>query len=291
MANALFCYPDNVQPTTYQTPTLSNGSWEVTLPIENIQDTALASMARSTDDLNASTIVDIDLIIGRPVRVVTIIKHNLSQAAKFRVTASTVSDFATSSYQSAWVDVWPQFYDLGELPWGYPGLWTGVLASEETDGYTMQAIHVLPSDEWARYWRVEIDDESNPDGYVEFARLGLWSVWQPTINIEQGAKAGWTTDTPVARSLSGVDYFDKRNPRRVANFTIERIAEDTAMKKPFEMFRKLGKDGQLFFVFNPDDAQDDLFRRSFLATLRELSPLEYPVYGYNKQAFSLQEVL
>lgn len=289
MANCMFCWPDHIQSTNYQSVTLSGGSWLSDLPLSNLQDPALSTVARSSNDANASTKFDVDLVVGRPVRVFTIHKHNISQAGKVRLTGSPNSDMSNPSYESGWLDVWPVFYESGELPWGYPGLWSGILASEETDGYTMQFVLVLPSVTWARYWRVEIDDTSNPDGYVEFARVSLWASWQPEQNMVYGATLGWETDTPSDRSLSGTDYFDRRNPRRVTQFQIKTMTVDTALKKPFEMMRKLGKDGELFFVFDPEDSQDNMFRRSYLATMRELTPLELPFYANVSHAYVIQE--
>lgn len=261
------------------------------MPLTNLQDPALATLARSANDLNASTQLSIDLKVGRGIRVVTLSQHNISQSGQVKVTASNDSGFSTLAYDSGWVDAWPVFFAPGSVPWGTPGLWTGTFSAEEADDYTMQFVHVLTTAIWARYWKIEIDDEANPAGYVELSRASLWSAWQPDTNMGYGATVGWDTDTPADRSLSGVDYYDRRTPRRVVQFTLPLIPEATALTKPFEMMRKLGLDDHLFFVFDPDDDQAEMFRRSFLATIRELSPLEYSIYAYNSQVFALKEVL
>lgn len=291
MANCLMCWPDHVMGTGYKDTVLSGGSWLSSLPLTNLQDPALATLARSTNAAKTSTIIDADLGIGRAGRVITLIRHNISSAGTVRITISEAADYSDPVYQSDWIAVWPVFYEFGSLPWGYPGVWSGVLGCEETDGYTMNFVHVLSADTWARYWRIEIDDEDNPDGYVELARAGIWSAWQPDLNLQYGNTLGWQTDTPADQALSGARYFDRRNPRREMVFSIDLIDPDTALQKPFEMARKLGIDGQLYFIYDPDDDPPSMFRRSFLATLRELSPLQYPMYHYAAQAFALREVL
>ena len=37
------------------------------------------------------------------------------------------------------------------------------------------------------YWRVNIEDTSNPDGYVQFGRLFLAGEWQPKFNAALGS--------------------------------------------------------------------------------------------------------
>jgi len=291
MATCMFCWPDYVQDSSYKTTSVSGGDWDSALSLNNLKDRALSTVARSTDTSYTSTVIDLDLALGRPISLFTISNHNFSQNATIKLTGSNNSDYSSPVYETAELDVWPVFYPSGSLPWGYSGVWSGVLSNEETDGYNMQFIHVLPTATWARYWKVEIFDLDNTDGYVEMSRVSLWQAWQPLLNMNYGSTLGWETDTPSDQSLSGTSYFDRRDPKRVCNLTLEFIKYDVAITKPFEMARKLGKDGELFFVFDPDDSQGDMFRRSFLANMSELSPLEFPVYSYNTQVLSLKEIL
>ena len=100
------------------------------------------------------------------------------------------------------------------------------------------------------------------------------------------------TDTTSERSLGGVDFFDRRTGRRMLEGTIERLPEDEAFTWPFEMMRLLDKEGQLFVLVNPGDTTH-LHRRSFLATLKEMTPLTWPDDDGTRLSwrFSLMEFL
>jgi hypothetical protein len=108
--------------------------------------------------------------------------------------------------------------------------------------------------------------------------------------MSQGAKLGMATETTVQTSDAGPRYFNVQPQRRIVAFTIQHLDEDEALTEPFEMQRQLGLDGQFLFVWDPDDGWQ-AFRRSFLATLRELTPLEAATAFLFDAAFAAEEVL
>ncbi len=76
-----------------------------TLPVENLQNQQLVRVYRS----DAATTVEIDVDFGQSkvVDFIALIRHNISQAGTIRWRLSTVSDFATTVYDSGVIDVWP----------------------------------------------------------------------------------------------------------------------------------------------------------------------------------------
>lgn len=291
MSNLVLGYPNQVD-ATYYPVAFSGGSWQASLPLTNLRDPRLARVARSTNAALSSTQFQVDLGISRPLRLFGIPKCNLSRNAKIRVRGSnTAGDFTTAPvYDTGWLDVWVIIYGQGSLPWGSPSWWDGKLAAEEAVDYDVAYIHVTTAEQTARYWLWEIDDTGNAAGYAELARLFMAPGWQPTVNMRYGAELGVETDTHVERSLGGVDYYDRHRPRRTVDLAFGHLPESEALSQAFEVQRRNGLDRQVFFVWDPADVAN-LHRRSFLATLRELTPLEFTRRGLANTAFRLQEVL
>lgn len=289
MANCILAFPNYVDATAY-TVSFSGGSWEASLPLTNLRDERIVKVARSTNDTVSNTLFTCDLGVLRDVRVVAIPNHNMSRAALVKVTAATDSGFTNTVLNTGWVDVWRQVYEFGTLPFGHPSFWTGKLTAEDAEGYTMPFVYVADAAVQARYWKVEVDDDANTDGYVELARLVLAPGYQPTRNMSYGAQIGWEDETEAQKSLGGARFYDRRGKRRVATFTLPFIEVDEGFAWPFEIARRQGVSRQIFFVFDPAD-DTNLHRGAFLATIRELSPLEFTAFNLTSSAFALEEVI
>jgi len=120
---------------------LSGGSWQPGLPLANLQQPTLAYVARSVDALATSTRIDIDLGNATTVvRLLGVMRHNLSTAATYRVTAgSTVG--GVDGYDSGSLPVWPRIYDYMDLPYGAPNWWSGQISDAEAVNYPLKLLH------------------------------------------------------------------------------------------------------------------------------------------------------
>lgn len=289
MANCILAFPNYVD-ATYYSVAFSGGSWEPTLPLTNLRDRLLVNVTRSTDATTNNTKFDIDLGISRDIRVIAIPTHNLTRSATIRFRGASDSGFSNVVVDTGALDAWPVIYPWGTLPFGHPSFWDGKITEEDKQGYNIPFVHIFDTPVNARYWRCEIADSSNPAGYVELSRLFLCSGWQPTLNMSYGAKLRQEPLTEVSISLGKAEFYRNATTRRRVDFSVENLTVDEALTWPLEIQRKLGIDGQLFFVFDPDDTVH-LHRRSFLATVAESSPLDYPYHNRNNVGFSLKEVV
>ncbi len=286
MANTLICFPNRADQAT-----LSGGAWEATLPRANLQHRTLGKVARTSSDAASATQFDIDLGVERFIRALALVNHNISLDGLIRIRASTVSNFASTVYDSGWHDVWPTVYAFGEVAWGEINFWDGQYSDEERAGYTAAYAHILTSAAQARYWRVEIDDTANADGYIEIGRLFIGDGWQPTYNMSyRGAGIGWETGTEAQLARSGAEYFDRRTPHRIVRFILDWMSEDDGMSRASELFRRAGVDQEVFYAFDPSDTVHAL-RRQFLGRLRTLSQIEFPYYSTTSAGFEIKELL
>ena len=275
MGNAIIGFPNHVDDTAVHIPTLSGGSWSNGLPLINLKERNLTKLARSNTANPGATRFQIAFGRIRSVLLIAIPVHNMTTAAKIRARAANSSDFSSPLHDTGFVDVFPRVFAFGTLEFGDPNFWDGRLSPEARAGINVGFVHVLPKPVFASHWLFEIDDTGNPDGYVELARLFLTPGYRPTINIQPGAALGFQTDTARQRSLGGVDFFDVRRQRRTAQFTVDFVSKDEALANSFEIMWRQGINGDLFFVFDPDDALH-LHRTSFPATLERLSAVTFP---------------
>jgi len=279
-------------PNRVDSATLSGGSWSSSLPRSNLQSRVLGKVARTANVTTAATQFDIDLGSDMKVRVFAVVNHNFSLFATYRLRGSTVSNFASTVYDSGatFVDVWPVVYPSESLDWEDSNWWGGKYTAEQIEGYTRTLVVVLPANVTARHWRFEVNDTTNAAGYLDMGRVFIGPVWQPANNMSYGAANGWETKTDVQEALGGAEYFQRRTPYRVARFSLNWMSEDEGMANAFELQRRAGIDQDVLWIHDPDDTVHAL-RRQFLGRLRQLSPIEYPYPLTQSAGFEIKEIL
>lgn len=285
MSNAIIAHGNLIDSSV-----LSGGSWLPALPITNLQDRRLGKVSRSYDASTGSTKFDIDLNATRLIRVVSLVNHNFSLSAQYRIRSSTVADFSSTVDDSGWIDAWPVVYPFGSLPWGSPSWWGGQISSEVAASYRAPIVYVLPQSTNARYVRVEIADSTNSVGYVQIGRCFVADAWQPVRNMVYGASLAWENRSEVQESLGGAEFYNNKASPRVVRISFENMSEDEAMSAAFEIQRSIGTTQEVFFVWDPADSTHSL-RREFLGRLRTLSPIENPGPNRWRTPFEIKELL
>lgn len=196
------------------------------------------------------------------------------QSLRVLAGTKTLAEMRASVYDSGWLDAWP----------------SGVTA-EDADGINVPFVHLPSSPQSARYWSIQIDDYSNADGYVDLGRLIVAGAFTPTINLNVGAKLGLESAARREESDGGAALYEPKPVRRSVAFVLDHMQQSEAFGNAWKLQRRLGKTGQLFFVFDEDDTTY-MHERSFLGVLRELTALEYPYTdGRNRSAFAIVEEL
>lgn len=271
--------------------TLSGGSWVAGLPLSNLKSPRVADVARSTNDDLTSTLLNVDFGAATGCDAVVLGRHNLSAAAKWRIRCSANADMSSAVYDSTWLDVWPVQWPAGVLPAGHPNAATRKLTTAQIRALDppRDAIHLLPAVATARYWRIELDDTTNPDTYVEAGRLVMGAVYKPTYSINVGAQFGYDDPSVSTVAYSGTKYTDVRPKGRTIDGAIGPIGQNEAVSVLLELEALLGTSGQLYWLFDVNDAEN-LQRTSFLATFRQMSKTEYAAAGWGQWPFALDEV-
>lgn len=289
MGNAIVAYPNAVD-STYVEVGFSGGGWETGLPLSNLRDPLLSSVARSTSTDPADTQFVVDLGALRDTRVIVIPKANVSRDGRARIRGGNAPG-VYDVYDSGWLDWWPEVYPIDQLPWEHPSFWDGKITEEAARGYPMPLVHVCRTVAVCRYWLFEIDDPTNDAGFIDLHRLFMSGGWQPSVNAANGMQLGWVTRTGMEEALGGERLFDRRTPRRRFVMSFDSIPADEALVWAFELQRRQGIDGQVVLIGDPDDTVH-MHRRCMLATMRDPSPLEVVEYGlFHNVPLILEEVL
>jgi hypothetical protein len=273
-------------PNRIDVATLSGGSWEPLLPLQNLQTRAIAQVARTTNDTASSSVIVADNTTARNFRIFALINHNLSQSATWRVKLGTSSGGA-QVYDTGVKQVWNMdFTDI--LPWESTGWWTGV-AEDDFIRTPYVAIVALPDVYTARYWEISITDESNDDGYIQIGRIFAGPAFQAENDASSGMPCRWVDLSETTRSESGALWGVSRPAYRMSDMLFPVLTADEG-KWLHDIQRQARTTQEVMFCPFPGD--DDLNQHySFLGRLREMTAIEFPYAGYNSAPLTIEELL
>ncbi len=270
---------------------MSGGNWMASLPLSNLQNRRLSRVARSTDASDASTKFDIDLAQARRIRVVALVAHNLSTSATVRIIGDDENTFATPLYDSGAVPMWP----AGTIPqdlleWEDDNFWLGTVSQQAVAGYQAPFICVLPAAVIARYWRVEISDTGNSDGWVHIGRLYIADAWQPKHGMRPGVGLGFGDASAVDASLTGEEFFEPRRKRRTLSFDLPAMSVTEGYQFALEIDRMAGVTGEVLVIPDPSDSENGV-RRNFLGRLQSLPALLHSSKRIMSKKYEITEIL
>lgn len=263
----LLCYPNLIDDATLTSST----AWVTTLPLTNLQDRRLSVRARTNAVTSAA--IDINLGAAQSVWGVALAGHNLSQTATIRVRGSTVSNFATTAYDSGTITAWPGITDQAEADGfvGFSPVFTGAELAE------------------CRYWRIDVADVLNLDGYLEIGRIFIGAGWKPARPQSYGWSLTYEDVTVVESSLGAAEYFDERPRYRVLAAGLDYITPAEFQGNAMGLLRQ-GIMGEVMVVWDETDTSTHV-RQSFLGRLRTLSPIENPDPIRHAMAVEIKETI
>jgi hypothetical protein len=267
---------------------VQDGFWLDSLPLANVQDEESGWVARTPNlDLTSTQLV-VDVGPFHLARVVALKGHNLTRYARYRITSSSVSNFAEAGIDTGWLDVWPLVYPIGSLPWGAPNWWDGRYSDGEIGRQTRLLTHILDEDSTDQFWRIEVDDQENPAGYFEVDRVYICPAWSSELNVSWGRALGLEDPSEIVTARSGHEYSDRQQIYRVARVATDWLSDDEAWAQAFEIQRQAGLTRDVIFIW--DQAVDPHFiRRTFVARQRKLDLITNPFVAMNKTGWEFKE--
>lgn len=238
MTNALFGFP-----RVSQAYALSGGTWTPGYPLINLQSLPLSKVARSTATTLASTIIDGTTATPQIAGMISLSRHNLTTAAQIKFTAWTTSARTVVSFAGVFENVWPAGYVGMSSSERANAVWTWYkrFGAAGSAGLTVGA------------WRIEINDTTNPAGYVQAGFVEIAQVYEAKWNFEWGFQYGFSWRSQVTQAIGGAEYVDRRPKPRVVRGNFPYVLRSDSMTKFFEMQRQLDSSVPILFVPVPDE--------------------------------------
>lgn len=276
--NSLFAFQDKTLNSTLST---TGTAWSTTLPLNNLKNKLRSKVARSAGVTTAHTKFDIDLGSAIPIRILSILNHNFSANATVKLSFGTTLG-GTEKGTVSGLPVWNPFYPDNTN-----------ISAEDLASYipSVDFWYALSSVQDVRYVRVEITDTGNTAGYVELGRCFVSNAFEPNINVSYGFSIAWLQDYESEKSLGGTEWFNIKSQGREFSGELSELSESEGLVHVFDRQRKLGSEGELYFIFDSSDTFILKKQRAMLCRFANQDALQYPYFQSAKTSFNLKEVL
>lgn len=261
-------------PTLSDAATLSSASTIAsTLPLPNLQTMQPGEVCRFTS-LTGMHIVA-DLASEQAINTIALLAHNGSSDAKWRIRGADTEAELTSDpgYDSGSISMWPS---TGK-PSGY-------------DDVPLPSIKFLTSAQTYRWWRIDITDADNADGYFQAGRLYIAAAWQPTVNIALGWSLGFIDDSGRDVAIGGQLWPHERPRRRLLRFELDFQTEDAMYDNAYEIDRLRGMANDVLVIRDPA-ATTHLHRQTVHGLLTELQPIVNEVHALYRKPYTVEEMV
>lgn len=285
MSNAVIGFPRWTEKCTFST-----GSWNASYPVSNLKLLPLAKVARSTNLTLANTQFVATLDKPRGVRLLALVRHNLTLDSLIRIRIYADSGMTILLYDSGWINVWPEVYPPDQLEWEDDNWWSRQYTTDEIAGYTWSRPFWLDQLYLAQAIKVELDDQTNGNSALDIGMFEVAQGWQVATNFQYGAEYGYRSRTTVEEADGGVKYFTRKDKPRLFNGNIGVLDRDEALSKAFEHQRQMDVDTPFFWMPAPDSTVHWL-REAWLARNQDLGLLGYAAHNRHSVPLKFEEVL
>lgn len=174
-------------------------------------------------------------------------------------------------------------YDSGALTaWSQSGL---------GDWPFVHLLHWIPTiPKRMQWWRFDIFDTDNADGYFQAGRLILADAWQAAFNIQFGWNMQVLESSIVDRSTFGHLFAEKGKARRLLTMDFEFQTEDEMYTNLFEIQRSKGLGGDVLAIRDPQDTKF-IQAQTVYGLMSLLSPIIHTDFQIFSSKFTVEEMI
>lgn len=246
------------------------------------------------DDRSQQHYVVFKLSSLRQLRVFSMIKHNLSNGALWRIrVANAQADLVNApTYDSGWIELNPGFSGYGALAWGEFQWGQYNFFAQET-GFQRASGHTTPDPVLGSWVRYDFDDTNSGavEDFIQIARLWASSAYQPSFNVNYGAQIVPLDETKERRSESGVRHYSSRKVRRrsmilpLSGLPVREMLYN--LMGPFVL--GIGKEEELIAILQPDDRSTMPFQIVYGGLAENLPAFTHEYYDGMSATLEIEE--
>jgi hypothetical protein len=251
--------------------TLSGGLWS--LPLTEMQDPRPTTRARSANLNTTSTLFKIQLTAPKTFRAIVFGPTNLSSGATYRIRCWSDAAHTALVYDTGAITLGSTPQHTLDMHWTDVFWWSGASPIEDPGGAAggVWVVRVFPSDVTAQYWQFDINNTSNPDGFVSIGRLFMGMAYIPTYNFApRNNQASFNPFTTIQQSASGTRFSNRRRAARTFSFSFPVLPKAEVLDDIYRISAISGLDKQVCVIPDPDDSTDQLSRRTILGNLSKM---------------------
>lgn len=267
------------------------------LPATNMQDPDIGVVARTT--AVTETTITVDLGNSRPVGGVVLGPINIGPGGQWRIRSYADVALSDLQYDSGLKTRSGTLMDWADVPhwleWEDDNFWDGVLSDDlsELPFFIVEAIAAASaSAATAQFWKIDLIDPSNAQGYFNVGRLLMGRIYRPSLNFapdNNDFAVQWLSD--VGETLGGFRAWWVRAMRRTWRMAWPSLPEDEAWSDWFQIAIKSRIDQHVFVI--PDEADDEALmrKRAILATLKQSPSIALANVSRAALALDAEEVI
>ena len=202
-------------------------------------------------------------------------------------------DFSTTVLDTGTLDVWEVIYGEYSLYYGHPSLADGKIEPDKLELRRSPVVYIHPTDGAviiARYWRLDITDTGNSDGWISLSRAFFVPGYEATKGVRYGMSIGRFSNSTLSASKGGADIPNEQRGGKQFVIGMNNIPENEGLSQIYDLQEDADVTKQIFFVMNKLDTVHK-HRRMFTARLRKLDPLTIPTFEKMDAVFEVREVV
>jgi hypothetical protein len=220
----------------------------VTLPVTNLQVQTRGDVWRSNSVISAQHILG-DFSGYKSISMIALVRHNMTEAGTYRLRLySEAEQTGTLLYDSGTTTLGGTLLGWGVFRWGIDPWGSATLVDWPVPYFAawFDAVTALSFD-------LELSDTSNPDGFLQAARLVLGGYIEPAVNVSWGLGISWQEQSKQIRTEGGTLRTDERQEYRRINMDLRKLS-DAERGTLLDRFRRIGLRNDLFLSCFPNDA-------------------------------------
>lgn len=254
---------------------IEGGSWEPNLPLANLYIATTTRRARSTDAQLTSTQLQVGLSETITSFGIQIISTNLSSAARYRISWYSDSSFAAPSLidTTDWIPVgisidWTNVLEW--FDWLNPNFWLGAQPFVDPDNQGRDVRHTFDEPTSLQYVKIEFDDTTNADGFVEIGYLYIGHAFIPSVNIGPEPVFKRVSLSSMQEAIGGAAFFNRRGSRKSLQVAWAVLPKDEILNDIDAIIQLHDIDKPVYVDLDPENTLQSGRNTAFLARIAQL---------------------